>query len=201
MVPLAVAALVVAAGCAANGEETVATPEGSPTGTSASPTPTPASPSSPDSPNSTDSPGHTATPTPSQRPTAPRTEHSAPPRTDPPAGDPAGPPDTSLTIVVNTGTAEGAVEWTLTCDPPGGTHPDPDAACATLAEVDSAVLEPVPPDQRCTQIFGGPETATVTGELRGERLRAEFARNNGCEINRWDTLVDVLQVNGDGPAG
>lgn len=174
-------ALLAVTGCAtdgADGDETLATPQDSPTGE-----PTPRA--------SASSPGHSPEPAPSS--TATPSEPPTAPRTDPPTGKPAeGPPDTSLTIVVDTGSAEGAVEWTLRCDPPGGTHPDPAAACATLAEVDPAVFDPVPPDQACTQIFGGPETATVTGELRGERLDAEFARNNGCEINRWDALAGVF---------
>lgn len=192
MVPLGLMALLAAAGCATDGDESIATPQPSPARTSAPPASAPASPE----------PTPTDTPTPSDPPTAPRTDPPTAPTTDPPTGDHAGePPETSLTIVVNTGTAEGSLEWTLSCDPPDRSHPEPEAACATLADVDPEVFEPVPSDQRCTQVYGGPETATVTGELRGERLRAEFARNNGCEINRWDTLADVLQVEGDGRGG
>ncbi|MFW5899068.1 MAG: SSI family serine proteinase inhibitor [Jiangellaceae bacterium] len=188
LVPFVLTALLAVAGCGAGDDETIATPEPSPAGTSASP-------SSPaESSRATPTPTPTPSKPPGEPPTEPRTDHPTAPGSEPPAGEPAeGPPDTTLTITVNTGTAEGSVEWTLRCGPPGGTHPDPGAACASLAEADPGVFDPVPPDQACTQIYGGPETATVTGELRGERLMAEFARNNGCEINRWDALADVFQ--------
>ena len=99
---------------------------------------------------------------------------------------------TELTITFDPGDGTAAQEWTLTCDPPGGTHPRPKAACAALTDIDPTVFEPVPPNQACTQIFGGPETATVRGTWNGEPLDASFARNNGCEIARWDAVVDLL---------
>lgn len=101
-------------------------------------------------------------------------------------------PESSLTITLDRGEADDVEEWTLTCGPAGGTHPDPEAACAALEEVDSDVLSPVPPDTPCTMIYGGPQTATVAGTWQGEPLEAEFSRENGCEIARWDAMVDVL---------
>jgi hypothetical protein len=105
-----------------------------------------------------------------------------------PSPAPSESPTTSLTITVNTGDGTAAQEWTLTCDPPGGSHPDPSAACAVLAGLEPTVFDPVDPNQMCTQIYGGPETATVRGMWDGEPLDASFARNNGCEIARWDVI-------------
>ena len=51
---------------------------------------------------------------------------------------------------------------------------------------------PVPADQMCTQIYGGPETATVRGTWQGERVDASFSRQNGCEIARWDAAAGLL---------
>lgn len=79
----------------------------------------------------------------------------------------------------------------LTCDPPGGTHPAPAAACAALAANEDA-LEPVPPERVCTQIFGGPQEARVVGRYRGREVTASFSRTNGCEIGRWDALAPLL---------
>ena len=86
--------------------------------------------------------------------------------------------------------AEGAepTVMTLTCEPAGGDHPNAEAACAKLAAAGSEILEPVPADQACTLIFGGPQTATVTGTFDGAAVEASFSRDNGCEIDRWDTL-------------
>ena len=41
-------------------------------------------------------------------------------------------------------------------------------------------------DIACTQIFGGPEEATIKGTIRGEPVDATFTRTDGCEIARWD---------------
>jgi Subtilisin inhibitor-like len=84
---------------------------------------------------------------------------------------------------------------TLTCDPTGGTHPRAEAACTVLAEQPDA-LEPVPADAACTQIYGGDETAAVTGTLRGQPVDASFSRENGCEISRWDALDPLLRLTG-----
>ena len=82
---------------------------------------------------------------------------------------------------------------TLTCDPPGGTHPRPEEACTAL-ELDPAALEPLPPDSVCTQIYGGPEEAEVVGTLNGEQVNATFSRQNGCEIDRWMRMAGILQL-------
>jgi hypothetical protein len=107
-------------------------------------------------------------------------------------------PTTELTITLWPEGREGeSVEATLTCDPPGGTHPNPESACTELA-ADPDALEPVPPDAVCTLIFGGPEQATLVGVIAGEDVDVAFARSNGCEIDRWDRLAALLQV---GPEG
>ena len=82
---------------------------------------------------------------------------------------------------------------TLECDPPGGTHPAPDAACAALADHRDA-LEPVPRDVACIEIYGGPARAKVSGTLAGEPVSAVLSRHNGCEIARWDALEPVLAL-------
>ncbi len=82
---------------------------------------------------------------------------------------------------------------TLTCDPPGGTHPDPERACAALAENRDA-LDPVPDDVACTQIYGGPQEAEIDGAVDGEPVSASLSRQNGCEIARWDALAPVLTL-------
>ena len=82
---------------------------------------------------------------------------------------------------------------TLTCDPAGGTHPRPEEACAAL-DAHADALAPVPPEAACTQIYGGDETATVTGVVRGQAADASFNRTNGCEIARWEALAPLLRL-------
>lgn len=101
---------------------------------------------------------------------------------------------TSLTIVYweDADRADGSVTWSLSCDPPAGTHPDPVAACAAVAAAGPSAFEPVPDDRACTEIFGGPQRAEVSGTVEGEEVDATFTRANGCEIERWDALVGLL---------
>jgi hypothetical protein len=109
-------------------------------------------------------------------------------------GTEPGPAETELTITYWPDGRDGAAqEATLTCDPAGGTHPGPERACAALA-ANADALAPVPPDLMCTQIYGGPEEADVTGTLDGEQVQATFSRQNGCEIDRWDRMAAVLEL-------
>lgn len=103
-------------------------------------------------------------------------------------------PAAELTIVVTDGT--GKREATLECDPDGGTHPRPEEACRALA-ANVGALEPVPEDVACTQQYGGPERARITGTLSGREVDAELSRSNGCEISRWDHLEVVLDLSGE----
>jgi hypothetical protein len=68
-----------------------------------------------------------------------------------------------------------------------------DERCARL---ERAAFEPTPPDVACTEIYGGPGLARVTGTLDGERIDARFSRHNGCEIERWDRLQWLLGAAG-----
>jgi hypothetical protein len=100
---------------------------------------------------------------------------------------PASPANTKLEISVSIGGSEAPTKtWTLDC-PDGGTLPHPDQACAKLAKMD-APFAPVPKDKACTQVFGGPEEAVVTGTFRGKPVNAQFNKGNGCEIARWNSV-------------
>ena len=100
---------------------------------------------------------------------------------------PASPPNTKLEISVSIGGSEAPTKtWTLDC-PDGGTLPHPEQACAQLAKM-SDPFAPVPKDKACTQVFGGPEEAVVTGSFRGKPVNAQFNKGNGCEIARWNSV-------------
>lgn len=102
-----------------------------------------------------------------------------------------GEPLAALTVVVREG--DRAVSRTeLTCEPAGGDHVSPEAACRALADRGDEALPPVPKGRSCTEIYGGSQTATVTGRWRGEPVNSRFSRVNGCEISRWDALVGLL---------
>lgn len=75
--------------------------------------------------------------------------------------------------------------WTLRCDPAGGTLHSPARACRKLAAGGPALFAPLSPKLVCTEIYGGPQRARVTGFLEGKRIWATFTRSNGCHISRW----------------
>jgi hypothetical protein len=75
--------------------------------------------------------------------------------------------------------------WTLRCAPAGGTLRFPARACRKLAAGGPALFAPLPPKLVCTEIYGGPQRARVTGLLAGKRIWATFSRSNGCHISRW----------------
>jgi hypothetical protein len=114
---------------------------------------------------------------------------------EPSPAAPGQPGDTNLTIVIDDGSGS-TTTWRLTCDPAGGTHPDAKAACHALEANGAAALPPVPKDKACTQIYGGPETATVTGTWKGQQVMSRFARNDGCQISRWKLMAGLLPPGG-----
>ena len=87
--------------------------------------------------------------------------------------------------------------WTLRCAPAGGTLPHRARACRRLNTM-AHPFRPVPPDAVCTQIYGGPQRALVTGRLRGHRVRARFDRSDGCEIGRWNRVRFLFPVGAGG---
>ena len=94
-------------------------------------------------------------------------------------------PATSLTISYRATETAAPVVRTLRCAPAGGTLRAPARACARLAALTNP-FAPVPKGAICTEIYGGPQTARVTGTYRGRRVWTIFRRRNGCEIERWN---------------
>jgi hypothetical protein len=84
--------------------------------------------------------------------------------------------------------------WTLRCAPAGGTLPRAANACQRLA----ALQNPFAPRRRvgvaCTDVYGGPQFALVTGRVRSRPVRATFSRVNGCEIARWNRVRFLFPV-------
>ena len=92
---------------------------------------------------------------------------------------------TSVTVRV-TGAGADAVVASLEC---GGDRPCDERRLAALG----AVLDQSDDASRvCTQVYGGPERAHVTGTLRGRAVDAEVQRNDGCGIADYDALFEAL---------
>ena len=117
-----------------------------------------------------------------------------------PGASPTDEPSTSdgptgsdeLVVELDRGDGSPAERWTLRCgDPASGDHPDAEAACAHLAGLDDP-FAPIPDDVACTEQYGGPQTATVTGRWRGQPVDLRLSRVDGCRISQWDTLGPLL---------
>ena len=103
--------------------------------------------------------------------------------------------------------ADGDSSLTVTLDPDGPDGPDEertedvscedgadDEVCQAVAGLDAEALAPVSSDTACTEIFGGPDTASLKGIIEGEDVDADLTRSNGCEIERFDAALPLLQA-------
>jgi hypothetical protein len=104
----------------------------------------------------------------------------------------AGRPPARLTITYRPhgtyprpGQAQAARRWTLTCFPPGGSHPARAAACQELADHGGDLFAP---GAQCLVIVQGAPSATVDGVLGGRTVR--FATSTCAPA--WRTLRSLL---------
>lgn len=95
-------------------------------------------------------------------------------------------PDTeTLAYTVSCGGDDASVE---------GADLDPDEACEVLAnpEAVSRLVEGPPQNRICTEIYGGPDVATINGTMDGQAVGTTVDRTNGCGISEWDDLLAGL---------
>jgi len=75
----------------------------------------------------------------------------------------------------------------------GTTVPQPAAALAAVERFGADLFFPKPgPPRLCTQQYGGPQVAMVTGTFHGRTVHSTFTRTDGCEIARWKALAPLL---------
>jgi hypothetical protein len=103
-----------------------------------------------------------------------------------------------LSLAYDDGSGE-TVHRTLWCGAEEGEGDDVEAACRRLAAV-GGPLGPVPAGQMCTMLYGGPQTAHVTGSWHGRHVDERYRRDNGCEVARWNRMVPALPTPGAVPA-
>src|SRR4051794_4789587 len=87
----------------------------------------------------------------------------------------AAPAGTNLLVTVD---ADGhgpaaAKKLRVTCSPATDS-----AECAAADALRRTDFAPVDPNVACTDIFGGPETARISGTLRGDAVQARYSRRN-----------------------
>ncbi|MFQ4150026.1 hypothetical protein AAGW05_15265 [Arthrobacter sp. LAPM80] len=109
--------------------------------------------------------------------------------------------DLSITLTESPGAAPH--QFRLVADGPTpspvSTLPDPAAALAAVELHGEKMFFPVPdPARACTQQYGGPEVAVVTGSFKGREVKATFKRTDGCEIASWQALAPLFGALGGG---
>lgn len=163
-------ALAGLAACAPGGG-----PAPSPTSTASAPTGSASATPSPDTETTSTAPSPSASPLPSG----------------------PGQGNAELSIMIKPSETGAPTSFTLVCQNGApaaeSQHPNAAAACTALKNT-PAILSPAPPakDQVCTQQYGGPQQATVTGVVDGRNVEASFSLRDGCEIALWNAAKDVL---------
>ena len=110
----------------------------------------------------------------------------------------AGPyPIADITFEVDAG--DGTTTYRLAClgdtaTFTGDTALSADQACLALNDLDvrTRLLTDDHLDRMCTEQYGGPQIATVTGTLDDEPVDATIDRANGCGIDDWDRLLTAV---------
>ncbi|MDP1846998.1 MAG: hypothetical protein Q8K79_04320 [Solirubrobacteraceae bacterium] len=65
--------------------------------------------------------------------------------------------------------------------------------CAKARSIKALLTTPPDRARACTQIYGGPETAHITGTIDGAKVDRRFSRTNGCEIDDFNRAGELLQ--------
>ncbi len=103
---------------------------------------------------------------------------------------------TQLKIIFRADGEKVTAQHTLDCNGEKATNtstlPDALAACASLEKLTTLVNSSPNPTKVCTQIYGGPQRAQVSGLLRGQAVNLEFSRSDGCLISQWDAAKFLL---------
>ena len=114
-----------------------------------------------------------------------------------PASPSASLPANDLLVEIHRGGSVPTETYRLTCGSTvSGNHPAGAAACAHLAAL-AHPFAPIPADQMCTQIYGGAQTAHISGRWKGVAVDLRLSRVDGCRVEQWNSLGPLLP----GPVG
>ena len=69
-----------------------------------------------------------------------------------------------------------------------GAHAD----CRRARKIASFLASQPSSKRICSQIYGGPQRARITGTIGARRIDRRFKRTNGCEIGDWQNAVPLV---------
>jgi hypothetical protein len=95
---------------------------------------------------------------------------------------------------------------TLTClgtwaNATGYLREAPEEGCQQAHQLADLLLNAPAPDRVCTQIYGGPQIATVQGTINGRWIHRALSRTNGCELADWEQMGPLLAPKATNPSG
>lgn len=123
------------------------------------------------------------------------------PAIEPPDDDPVvrRQPSAFLTLSSEDGRRRGRPEEAnLSCAPgaeraTGYLGDRPAVELCRRARALSGFLTSAPPrDRACAEVYGGPQTAQIVGNLEGRPVDRRFARTDSCEIADWERAAALL---------
>jgi hypothetical protein len=85
-------------------------------------------------------------------------------------------------------------QWSLTCGPTGGNHPNKVKVCKFLSSNKGKLALFVESREDCTQIYGGSASATIKGRYQDKKVELILDRSDGCGIESWDRLIQILRL-------
>ncbi len=105
-------------------------------------------------------------------------------------GGAAAAPKVSLDITVSTTAGAPSKHWTLQCEPAGGTHPNPAAACAVLLKAKN-LFKPLPKGIMCPMIRVGTKSAIIKGTYFGKHVDTRLTPG-GCDLAKWNQVGQIF---------
>jgi hypothetical protein len=66
------------------------------------------------------------------------------------------------------------------------------AACRRARTIAAFLASRPNPKRACTQIYGGPQRAHITGTIGTRHIDRRLKRTNGCEIADWQRAVPLV---------
>jgi hypothetical protein len=112
--------------------------------------------------------------------------------------DPATSADVDLAIVASNG--HGKTERArLRCDGAGQSavgfaNSDVAELCRAAKQLEPFLASKPDPRRACTQIYGGPETARITGTVGGREVNRRLDRSDGCGIADWQRAASLIPL-------
>ena len=96
--------------------------------------------------------------------------------------------DVDLSIVASDGRGHVRRD-SVVCSDTGG-----DGRCVIARRLADFLGSKPDPRRACTEIYGGPERARVTGTIAGREVDRRFSRTNGCDISDWERAQPLIPV-------